>query len=194
MILPAQGKISQGFTLTHQAVDIANKLGTPVVAPFAGKVIFVGQKGSGKNDAGLVVEIQSGKYKTRLCHNSKTRVKVGQEVLEGQRVADMGYTGYTIPDNVPSASHCHAVLWVYGIRRDIRKFVTAPKPATPRPTPSIRIKPGVWRVRKGPNTVSGTRGLAVGGQKYELLGERFGWAKINFKGAEGWVGPAAYKK
>jgi murein DD-endopeptidase MepM/ murein hydrolase activator NlpD len=126
------GKVSQGFHLLHKAVDIKNALNTPIVAPVAGKVTYVGQMGSGVNNAGNVVQIGDTNNGHRLCHLSKYGVKVGQTVKEGQVVGYMGYTGFTIPKGV-GGTHLHWIMFKNGTRVDPRKYVaipaTAPKPA-----------------------------------------------------------------
>lgn len=125
MRLPASGRISQGFTTTHQAVDIAGEFDSPIVAPHAGRITAAGQMGSGTNDAGLAIDIDGGRFKSRLAHNNRITVSVGQVVAEGQQVGTQGYTGYTQPDNVVQGTHCHWVLWDNGTRVDGRKYITA---------------------------------------------------------------------
>lgn len=128
VVLPAKGTVTQGFSDDHQAIDIANAQGTAIVAARAGKVTFTGQLGSGKNDCGLAVQIgdKLGQEKNsdRYCHNYKILVKVGDTVKAGQKIALMGYTGYTIPDNDPRSSHLHWVMWLNGQRVDGRKYIS----------------------------------------------------------------------
>ena len=112
MIKPAAGWVTQGFSTAHQALDIANTPGTAVNAPHAGRVTISGDLG----DCGLAIEIDGGRFKSRLCHNQTLLAGLGENVSEGQRVARMGYTGYTQPDNVPEGSHTHWVLWDNGQR------------------------------------------------------------------------------
>jgi murein DD-endopeptidase MepM/ murein hydrolase activator NlpD len=119
MRLPAQGFIAQGFSVAHPAVDIANTVGTPVLAPVGGTITIAGDLG----ECGLAVQIGDITNGHRLCHNSKLLVSVGQTVGEGQQVAEMGYTGKTIPDDVPEGSHVHWVTWKDGVRVDGRNYV-----------------------------------------------------------------------
>lgn len=126
MRLPAQGPITQGFTSTHLAVDIGGRayFGTPIVAPHAGIITAAGQMGSGTNDAGLAVDITQQPFKSRLAHNERITVAVGQTVIEGQQIGVQGFTGYTLPDNTIDGTHCHWVLWNNGVRVDGRKYIT----------------------------------------------------------------------
>lgn len=134
MTSPTYGRVSQGFHWYHKAVDIVNALNTPIVAPVAGKVTYVGQMGSGVNNAGLVVQIGDTRNGHRLCHLNKYVVKVGQTVKEGQLVGYMGYTGFTIPAGIRGV-HLHWIMFKDGSRVDPRKYVTIPatKPSAPKP-------------------------------------------------------------
>lgn len=169
MRLPTTGTITQGFYSGHQAVDIANKKGTAVVAPESGQVTFVGKMGSGTLDAGLVVQIGNPNSRGhRLCHLNRARVSVGQWVNEGQVVGDMGNTGYVLPRPTPSnpdaGTHLHWIMWNRGVRVDGRNHVTIVVP--PKPAPSkmppigtrVRLLRGYTRTtfRAGTTTVAGT--------------------------------------
>lgn len=123
MKLPAQGNISQGFTPTHLAVDIAGPYRSPIVAPHSGTVTAAGQMGTGTNNAGLAIDITGGQFKSRLAHNDQILVSVGQTVQEGQQVGLQGFTGYTIPSG-QAGTHCHWVLWDNGTRVDGRNYIT----------------------------------------------------------------------
>jgi hypothetical protein len=128
MIRPAQGGIGQEFSAAHQAVDLgsANEFGTPIVAPYAGTITAAGQMGSGTNDAGLAIDVTSldGKFLSRLAHNDRILVSVGQQVSKGQQLGTMGFTGYTIPNDTKGGTHCHWVLWVDGVRVNPLDYVT----------------------------------------------------------------------
>ena len=75
----------------HRGIDIANSVGTPVVAAADGTVIS-----SGWNDVGYgyLVEVRhrDGSI-SRYAHNSRLLVSKGQEVAQGQPLAQMGSTG-----------------------------------------------------------------------------------------------------
>lgn len=123
MIYPSNGDITQGFHTNHLALDIRAGYQQPVYAPHKGVVTHAGQLGSGTNDAGLALDIDGGIYKSRLGHNDRLFVKVGDHVNEGDLVAYEGFTGYTSPDNVVAGSHVHWVLWYNGERVDGRLHV-----------------------------------------------------------------------
>ncbi len=169
-VLPALGKITNKFSAGHQAVDIANSVGTPIHAPDGGKIIHAGQMGSGTSDAGLAVEILSlDKYVGhRLCHNSKIIVKVGDIVQKGQVVAYMGFTGYTQPDNVPAGSHCHWIMFIQGRRVNgllyIDKAPVAPQRIAKRGTATV-IAP-ILNVRNAPSTSAAIKDTYKKGQTF----------------------------
>lgn len=127
MRYPAQGPVTQGFSTTHLAIDIGGEagkyFGTPILAPHDGTITAAGQMGTGTNDAGLAIDVTGSRFKSRLAHNNQILVSVGQVVKEGQQIGTQGYTGYTIPDNQPSSSHCHWVLWDNGVRVDGRNYI-----------------------------------------------------------------------
>lgn len=138
---PADGRITYGYYWWHQAIDIARNTWqqsyrSPIYAPEKGKVTFVGNMGWGVANAGLVVEVSAGNRVHRLCHLNKSLVKVGQSVKEGQHIAEMGHSGYTIPSG-KEGTHLHWVMFVAGKRVNPSKYVTVsqPKPIKPAPKP-----------------------------------------------------------
>lgn len=124
MKYPSNGIITQGFHPAHLALDLRAGYRAPVYAPHAGTITHAGQLGSGTNDAGLAIDINGGRFVSRLGHNDQILVSVGQQVSEGQHIAYEGYTGYTQPDNVVAGSHVHWVLWDNGTRVDGRNYIT----------------------------------------------------------------------
>lgn len=161
MTSPTYGRISQGFWALHKAVDVVNELGTPIVAPVAGKVTHVGQMGSGVSNAGNVVQIGNPAGDAhRLCHLNSTVVKVGQTVKEGQLVGYMGYTGFTIPAGI-KGTHLHWIMFKGGVRVDPRKYVTIPatKPVAPKPPvakPPAKMPPVGSRIQLVPKVTRNT--------------------------------------
>ncbi|MEA5571476.1 M23 family metallopeptidase [Calothrix sp. UHCC 0171] len=99
-IYPTQGIISQSFRkYQHEGIDIANASGTPILAVAAGKVIKAGWDDWG---LGYVVKIQHPNGQTTVYgHNSRLLVNQGQQVTQGQIIAQMGSTGNS------SAPHLH---------------------------------------------------------------------------------------
>ena len=94
-IWPAQGVLSSGYGWRwgrmHKGIDVANAVGTPIVAASAGRVTF-----SGWNDGGYgyVIEItHPDGTMSRYGHNSALLVREGEEVRQGQVISQMGSTG-----------------------------------------------------------------------------------------------------
>jgi LysM repeat protein len=86
------GKKTQGIH-GHNGVDLANSIGTPVMASAAGKVIV--SKSSGYNGGyGTYVVISHGNgTQTLYGHLSRNDVSVGQTVSQGQVFGALGNTG-----------------------------------------------------------------------------------------------------
>ena len=89
---PSSGKIINSFneSATLKGIAIAGKLGQPVVASAAGRVIFSGMgiRGFGK----LIVIKHNNTFLSVYGHNSELLVKEGQNVAKGQKIAEMGST------------------------------------------------------------------------------------------------------
>lgn len=97
---PLFGKMTSGFghrrwrrsghSENHQGVDIAVPRGTPVYAPAEGVVTHAAWKG----DYGNMVELDHGTgYTTRFGHLSQMDVEVGDRVMKGQIIGEVGSTG-----------------------------------------------------------------------------------------------------
>jgi lipoprotein NlpD len=88
-IWPANGKVIGTFG-SRGGIMIAGKLGQPVLASAAGRVIFSGTgiRGFGK----LIVIRHNDTYLSVYAHNSELLVKEGQTVARGQKIAEMGDT------------------------------------------------------------------------------------------------------
>ncbi|MFH7027374.1 MAG: M23 family metallopeptidase [Heteroscytonema crispum UTEX LB 1556] len=99
LIWPAQGILSQGFSKTHEGIDIASASGTPIIAAASGTVTKAGW-----DDWGLGNEIEikhpNGSV-TVYGHNRRLLVSKGQQVNQGQVIAEMGSTGNS------TAPHLH---------------------------------------------------------------------------------------
>lgn len=95
--------VSQGFSSYHPAIDIADKYGTPVVAPHAGKVVRAGWYPSGEGYT-VWIYLGNGMY-TCEEHFSSILVSVGQYVSRGQLIARMGMSGNA------TGPHVHFEVW-----------------------------------------------------------------------------------
>ncbi len=74
----------------HHGTDFGAKRGTPLLAVNSGKVSFSGRMGG----YGKVVKIKHpGGYESLYAHQSRIRVKKGQQVKKGQIIGYVGNTG-----------------------------------------------------------------------------------------------------
>jgi lipoprotein NlpD len=90
--MPAQGKLIGQFSesANRKGIDIAGKLGQPILASAPGKVVY---SGSGLRGYGKLIIIKHNKtYLSAYAHNDKVLVKEGQSVTRGQKIAEMGNT------------------------------------------------------------------------------------------------------
>jgi lipoprotein NlpD len=90
--LPADGKLIAGFSESdnRKGIDVAGKLGQPVLASAAGKVVY---SGSGLRGYGKLIIIKHNQtYLSAYAHNDQLLVKEGQSVTKGQKIAEMGNT------------------------------------------------------------------------------------------------------
>lgn len=90
--MPTSGTIISRFSesASRKGIDIAGKLGQPIVASLAGKVVYSGEglRGYGK----LLIIKHSKAYLSAYAHNDRLLVKEGQHILKGQKIAEMGNT------------------------------------------------------------------------------------------------------
>ena len=92
---PAAGKVIATFNNdgggaqeASKGIDIAGKLGDPVQAAAAGKVVYVGSGLRGYGN--LVIVRHSPAFLSAYAHNSRILVKEGQAVTRGQKIAELG--------------------------------------------------------------------------------------------------------
>lgn len=79
-----------GRRVFHEGVDFAAKKGTPIKAAAGGVVIYSARH----PEYGNMVEIDHGdELVSRYAHASKRLVNLGQIVLSGQKIAEVGSTG-----------------------------------------------------------------------------------------------------
>jgi len=91
-IWPSQGKVIAGFSdsANLKGIDIAGKVGQPVVASAAGRVVYAGSglRGYGK----LIIVKHNSTFLSAYAHNRELVVKEGQQVSRGQKISEMGDT------------------------------------------------------------------------------------------------------
>ena len=99
-IRPTNGWFSSGFGYRispftnlrefHKGIDIATRIGTPIIAPADGLVVFASREGN----FGRMIAINHGyNLMTRYGHLHKFRVRKGQHVTRGQVIGEVGNTG-----------------------------------------------------------------------------------------------------
>jgi lipoprotein NlpD len=91
-IWPTQGKVVSRFSESAQlkGIDIVGAIGQPVVASAAGRIVYVGSglRGYGK----LVIVKHNDTFLSVYAHNREIYVKQGENVKQGQKLAEMGNT------------------------------------------------------------------------------------------------------
>lgn len=86
---PVQGNVLAGFDdLKNKGIDIAGKLGEPVLASADGKVVYAGSGLRGYGN--LVILKHNNTFLTAYAHNQSLTVKEDQLVKRGQKIAEMG--------------------------------------------------------------------------------------------------------
>ena len=115
-IWPVHGWVTSGFgfrtnpftglTQMHEGLDIANRIGTPVIAPADGIVSDTGKDSAYGN---FIVISHGFGINSRFLHLSKILVRPGQRVKRGDKIAEVGTTGKS------TGPHLHYEVRVNGI-------------------------------------------------------------------------------
>ncbi len=104
-----------GIRRMHYGLDVVANIGTPVYAPGAGKISFVGRRGG----YGITVEIDHGfGYTTLYSHLSKAEVKQGQYVERGELIAKTGNSG-----KLSTGPHLHYEVKHNGVALNPENFI-----------------------------------------------------------------------
>jgi murein DD-endopeptidase MepM/ murein hydrolase activator NlpD len=98
----------------HKGIDIANRRGTPIVAPADGVVSQVKRKGL----LGVVLTIDHGHgLVTRYGHIEKALKKRGDSVKRGEQIANMGNSGRS------TGPHVHYEILLNGVPVNPEKYI-----------------------------------------------------------------------
>lgn len=122
--LSVQGSITSKFGVrtdpisgevkSHGGTDIAAPTGTPILAAADGTVVIASYNEGGY---GFYVKIKhNNTFSTLYGHCSVLNVSTGQTVKQGQKIAEVGSTGYS------TGPHCHFEVIQNGVRVDAMKF------------------------------------------------------------------------
>jgi lipoprotein NlpD len=87
-VWPAEGRVISHFSDGKRGIDIAGKMGQPVVAAGSGKVLYAGSGIRGYGN--LVIVKHSNNLLSAYAHNKTIFVKEDQNVAKGQKIAEMG--------------------------------------------------------------------------------------------------------
>ena len=88
-IWPAGGTLLSGFDeIKNKGLDIAGKVGEPVLAAADGRVVYSGAGLRGYGN--LIILKHNNTFLTAYAHNQTLLVKEDQTVRKGQKVAEMG--------------------------------------------------------------------------------------------------------
>jgi lipoprotein NlpD len=94
---PAAGRLIGQFSESgsSKGVDIAAKVGDPVLAAGPGRVVYSGQglRGYGR----LIIIKHNNTYLSAYAHNNALLVKEGQTVTRGQKIAEAGNSDTEVP-------------------------------------------------------------------------------------------------
>ena len=113
-IYPAEGQITQGLHY-YNAIDLANKCGTPIYATAAGTIQRAASNGGWNFGMGNYITIlHSNGVVTYYGHLMALLVKPGDSVNVGDRIGLMGRTG--------QATGCHVHFQVMGAKNPLARY------------------------------------------------------------------------
>ncbi|MDD2801904.1 MAG: peptidoglycan DD-metalloendopeptidase family protein [Methylococcales bacterium] len=93
---PLKGKVVKKFSQSHdKGIEIAGKVGQPVAATEAGKVVYSGQGLLGYGN--LLIIKHNDLYLSAYANNSRLLVAEGNSVTKGQVIAEVGQVGTKRP-------------------------------------------------------------------------------------------------
>lgn len=119
-IYPVEGKVSQGLHF-YNAIDVANKCGTPIYAAAAGVVQrAVGNGGWNGGMGNHITILHSNGTVTYYGHLMTVLVKPGQSVYAGQNIGFVG--GAPGMAGAGSSTGCHLHFQVVGATNPLARF------------------------------------------------------------------------
>ena len=114
-VRPVPGPVTQWYN-PHPGIDIAPPYGTPIGAAHSGIVTFVGWD----DGYGMHVEVaQADGFVTTYSHMSAFAVTVGQLVVAGQTLGNVGSTGYSTGPHLhfevhmPDGQRMDPSIWLF---------------------------------------------------------------------------------
>lgn len=88
---PAKGPVIGQFSSINKGINIGGRYGAPIFATAAGKIVYSGNGIRGYGN--LIIIKHNSTFLTAYAHNSVVRVKEGEWVKRGQKIAEMGNSG-----------------------------------------------------------------------------------------------------
>jgi murein DD-endopeptidase MepM/ murein hydrolase activator NlpD len=129
-VTPVDGWVTSGFGMRtspftgertlHVGLDIAAPVGTPILAPADGIVIFTGKKEGFGN---FVMLAHGYGVISRYGHNNQNLVSPGQKLSRGEQIATVGESGRT------TGPHLHYEIMVNGKLENPQKFILNLEPS-----------------------------------------------------------------
>lgn len=95
---PHSGKVLARYSSKeggNKGLDLSGRLGDPIKAAAPGQVVYAGSGLLGYGN--LVIISHSQDYLSAYAHNSNILVKENQQVQAGQKIAELGSSGATVP-------------------------------------------------------------------------------------------------
>jgi murein DD-endopeptidase MepM/ murein hydrolase activator NlpD len=106
-----------GRSAFHEGVDFTAATGTPIVAAAGGVVVYSDYH----SEYGNMIDIDHGNdFVSRYAHASKRLVKLGQVVVRGQKIAEVGSTGRS------TGPHLHFEVRHRGLPQNPSRFLKMP--------------------------------------------------------------------
>ena len=123
-VWPVMGWVTSGFgfrtnpftglTQMHEAIDISNRVGTPIIASASG---MVSDTGNDFSNGKFVVISHGFGMTTRYNHLNKVLVRAGQKVNRGDKIGEIGMTGRS------TGPHLHYEVRVNGIPVNPARYI-----------------------------------------------------------------------